>query len=111
QQRGAAVAFILEAPLGWHHVAVGLGVLHQGRQLAGDRVVLLLAVRGYTGVNSGRFRHSEPPAHWRAVRERPGLWAESCRTQEIHKPEPVSPPTSDQIDIPAAAFVADLTGG
>ena len=109
QQRGAAVAFILEAPLGWNQVSVALGILRQGCQLAGDRVVLFLPVRGHTGVNRGRFRHSESPGGFREVG--PDLGARSCRARGIHKPAPVSPPTIDQIDIPAAAFVADPTDG
>src|SRR5208283_2425125 len=111
QQRGATITFILEAPLGWNFVLVSFGIIRQGCHLAGNRVVLLLAVRGHTGVDSGHFGHSEPPDCSWAVRSRLARGAASGQVPGIHKPAPAFQPTAGQIDIPPAACVAGPAGG
>jgi hypothetical protein len=66
-QGGATIAIILELPLGRDQVSVGLGELRQHRYLDGNGVVLLLPIGGHTGVEGGRFVHSQPPGSLRAA--------------------------------------------
>ena len=52
-QGGSAVAFVLKDPTLRYCEAVGLCILTQAAGLTGDRFVLLLPVRGHTGINRG----------------------------------------------------------
>src|SRR6201993_2355928 len=62
QKAGAAEAFVLDHPFIGYAVALLACEVDQRRRLTGDRVLLLLLLRRYSGVDRGRL-HRASPSH------------------------------------------------
>jgi hypothetical protein len=95
-QVGAAVARVLEDPILRHLEPLSTGELLECRRLAGNRVGLLLLVRGHSGVDRGSF-HRFPPSP--ALRRR---WRVPARAPGSRKPVPACVRAGGQNRIQAA---------
>ena len=60
-QTRSAISLILKHPLGGNCVALNLGMLNQRRRLAGNGVILFLAIRRNARIDRRWLAHSEPP--------------------------------------------------
>ena len=60
-QTRSTISLILKHPLGGNCVPLRLGMLNQRRRLAGNGVILFLAIRGNARIDRRRLAHSEPP--------------------------------------------------
>jgi hypothetical protein len=60
-QARSTISLILKHPLGRNCVPLRLGMLNQRRRLAGNGVILFLAIRGNARIDRRWLAHSEPP--------------------------------------------------
>src|ERR1700732_2459831 len=60
QKTGAAKAFVLDHPVNGYAVALPACEVDQRRRLTGDRVLLLLLLGRYSGVDRGSLHRASP---------------------------------------------------